>query len=82
MLHRYVARLDRDNGERSNLAAFEDLDQLMGYAEDAMQWAVANGVISGISETQLGPRQSANRAQTVTILHRIITGTLAAGEEA
>ena len=76
MLHRYVARLDKDNGERSDLAAFEDLDQLMGYAEDAMQWAVANGVISGISETQLGPRQSANRAQTVTILHRIITGIL------
>lgn len=76
MLHRYMVRLDKDSGERSDLAAFEDLDQLMGYAEDAMQWAVANGVISGISATQLGPRQSANRAQTVTILHRIITGIL------
>ena len=76
MLHRFVVRLGKDNGERKDLAAFEDLDQLMGYAEDAMQWAVANGVISGISETQLGPRQSANRAQTVTILHRIITGIL------
>ena len=76
MLHRYMVRLDKDSGERSDLAAFEDLNQLMGYAEDAMQWAVANGVISGISETQLGPRQSANRAQTVTILHRIITGIL------
>lgn len=76
MLHRYMVRLDKDSGERSDLAAFEDLDQLMGYAEDAMQWAVANGVISGISATQLGPQQSANRAQTVTILHRIITGIL------
>lgn len=76
MLHRYMVRLNKDSGERSDLAAFEDLDQLMGYAEDAMQWAVANGVISGISATQLGPQQSANRAQTVTILHRIITGIL------
>ena len=76
MLHRYVVSLGKDNGERSDLAAFTDLDQLMGYADDAMQWAVANGVINGISETQLGPQQSANRAQTVTILYRIITGTL------
>ena len=76
MLHRYMVRLDKDSGERSDLAAFEDLNQLIGYAEDAMQWAVANGVISGISATQLGPGQSANRAQTVTILHRIITGIL------
>lgn len=82
MLHRYVVSLGKDNGQRSDLAAFTDLDMLMGYAADAMAWAVANGVINGVSETELGPQQSANRAQTVTILHRIITGTLAAGEEA
>ena len=76
MLHRYAVSLGKDNGQRSDLSAFTDLDQLMGYAADAMQWAVANGVINGISETQLGPQQSANRAQTVTILYRIITGTL------
>ena len=76
MLHRYAVNLGKDNGQRSDLAAFADLDQLMGFAADAMGWAVANGIINGISETQLGPRQSANRAQTVTILYRTITGTL------
>ena len=77
MLHRYAVSLGKDNGQRSDLSAFTDLDQLMGYAADAMQWAVANGIINGISETELGPRQSANRAQTVTILYRTITGILA-----
>lgn len=77
MLYRYVVMLDKDNGERDDLAAFEDLDQLMGYALEPMQWAVANGVINGLSDTVLGPQQSANRAQTVTILYRIITGVLA-----
>ena len=76
MLHRYVVSLGKDNGERSDLSAFTDLDQLMGFAADAMGWAVANGIINGISETELGPRQSANRAQTVTILYRTITGIL------
>jgi hypothetical protein len=77
MLHRYAVSLGKDNGQRSDLAAFTDLDQLMGFAADAMGWAVANGIINGISETELGPRQSANRAQTVTILYRTITGILA-----
>ena len=77
MLHRYVVSLGMDNGERSDLAAFEDLDMLHGYAREPMEWAVANGVINGLSETVLGPQQSANRAQTVTILYRIITGILA-----
>ena len=77
MLHRYAVSLGKDNGQRSDLAAFTDLDQLMGFAADAMGWAVANGIINGISETELGPRQSANRAQTATILYRTITGILA-----
>lgn len=77
MLHRYVVSLGMDNGERNDLAAFEDLDMLHRYAREPMEWAVANGVINGLSETALGPQQSANRAQTVTILYRIITGILA-----
>ena len=77
MLYRYVVSLGKDNGERNDLSAFEDLDMLRAYALEPMQWAVANGVINGLSETTLGAQESANRAQTVTILYRIITGTLA-----
>lgn len=76
MLYRYVVMLGKDNGERSDLAAFTDLDMLHEYAKEPMQWAVANGVINGMSETVLGPQDFANRAQTVTILYRIITGIL------
>lgn len=82
MLHRYVVSLGKDNGERNDLAVFTDLDLLHDYAREPMEWAVANGVINGVSATELGPQQSANRAQTVTILYRIITGILEAGENA
>lgn len=78
MLYRYVVLLEKDNGERSDLAAFTDLDMLREYALEPMQWAVANGVINGLSETTLGAQECANRAQTVTILYRIITGILEA----
>lgn len=76
MLYRYVVMLEKDNGERNDLSAFADLDMLHEYALEPMQWAVANGVINGLSETVLGPQESTNRAQTVTILYRIITGVL------
>lgn len=80
MIHRYVAALGEDNGQRSDLAAFTDLAQLSSFAREPMQWAVANGVVNGVSSTKLGAQQTADRAQTVTILYRIITGILEAGE--
>lgn len=78
MIYRYVAMLGKDNGARDDLSAFTDLDMLRAYAEEPMRWAVANGVINGLSETLLGPQESANRAQTATILCRVITGILEA----
>lgn len=78
MLHRYVVMLEKDNGARDDLSAFTDLDMLHSYALEPMQWAVANGVVNGMSETVLGPRGYATRAQTVTMLHRIIIGILEA----
>lgn len=77
MLHRYVVMLGADSGLRSDLSQFDDLDQLSGYAWEAMQWAVGNGVINGMDAVTLGPLQNAKREQTVTILYRIITGVLA-----
>ena len=78
MLHRYVVMLEKDNGARDDLSAFNDLDMLHSYALEPIQWAVANGVVNGMSETVLGPRGYATRAQTVTMLHRIIIGILEA----
>ena len=76
ILHSYVVMLGMDNGARDDLAAFEDLDMLMPYALEHMRWAVANGVMQGISPNTLGPRQNAIRAQTVTILYRVFVDIL------
>ncbi|MBE6946384.1 MAG: S-layer homology domain-containing protein, partial [Ruminococcaceae bacterium] len=40
------------------------------YAVDAMNWAVANGLITGTTETTLAPTATATRAQIATILMR------------
>ena len=76
ILHSYVVMQGKDNGARDDLAAFEDLDMLMPYALEHMRWAVANGVMQGISPNTLGPQQNAIRAQTVTILYRVFVDIL------
>ena len=76
ILHSYVVMQGKDNGARDDLTAFEDLDMLMPYALEHMRWAVANGVMQGISPNTLGPRQNAIRAQTVTILYRVFVDIL------
>ena len=78
MLYSYVGMLGKDSGERDDLSAFDDLDDLMLYALEPMQWAVANGVVQGTSSTTLSPRQSAIRAQAVTILYRVFVDILGA----
>ncbi|MCI9332761.1 MAG: leucine-rich repeat protein [Oscillibacter sp.] len=50
------------------LAGFTDADQIRDYAQEAMSWAVENGVISGFSNGRLGPQGQATRAQVAQIL--------------
>lgn len=40
------------------------------YYEDAVAWAVEEGITNGISETEFAPDEIVSRAQVVTFLHR------------
>ena len=42
---------------------------LNSYAENAMQWAVANGIVNG-SNGKLNPQNNATRAEVAAILMR------------
>ena len=53
------------------LTAFSDADKVSGYASEAMQWAVAEGLLQG-SNGKLNPQGSATRAQVATILMRFM----------
>ena len=53
-----------------NLAAFTDAGSISSYATDAVNWAVGEGLISGVGNSTLAPQNSATRAQVATILMR------------
>ena len=56
--------------EQDALENYTDASAINGYAVDAMNWAVANGYIKGLSQTTLAPTASAIRAQIAMILMR------------
>ena len=56
--------------EEDHLGSFADADAVSSYAVDAMNWAVANGLINGMGGGTLSPAASANRAQIAMILMR------------
>ncbi len=66
-------RAQADKVEEDHLARFTDGDRISDYAVEAMNWAVANGFITGMDETTLAPAATATRAQMATILMRVLT---------
>lgn len=68
MLHRYsnapIASADLDR--------YTDAATISPWAEDAMRWGVEQGLITGLTDTTLAPREGATRAQLAAILQRFI----------
>ena len=65
MLYRY-AGTPAANG---SLSDFSDAASVSSYAANAMQWAVANGIVNG-SNGKLNPQNNATRAEVAAILMR------------
>lgn len=65
MLYRY-AGTPAANG---SLSDFSDAASVSSYAVNAMQWAVANGIVNG-SNGKLNPQDNATRAEVAAILMR------------
>ena len=53
---------------------FTDVDEISGYALEALRWAVENGVMSGKGGGILDPTGLATRAQTAQMLKNYLEG--------
>ena len=71
-LMRYAGWLGMDTSARAGLA-FPDASSTSGWARDAMEWAVAEGLFTGYGTTgELRPGAGATRAQVAAVLMRFI----------
>ena len=51
--------------------SFTDYAKVDSWAQDAMAWAVHNGVVNGIQNNQLAPTHTAQRSQVAKIIMEI-----------
>ena len=65
MLYRYAG----SPAVNGSLDSFSDAASVSSYAANAMQWAIANGIMNG-SNGKLNPQDNATRAQVAAILMR------------
>ena len=71
MMYRYAKYKGYDTEKGTDLTAFPDAGNVTEFAETAMSWAVAKGLITG-DNGNLNPQGTANRAVTATIMNRFV----------
>lgn len=69
----YSAWKGEDTSARADLSRYSDAAEISSWATDVMQWAVAEGLISGMTADELQPQESATRAQVAAILQRYLS---------
>ena len=70
ILMNYAAYKGEDVSNRADLTSYTD--QPSTWAQEAMQWAVAEGLITGVTNDELQPQGNATRAQVAAILQRFL----------
>lgn len=70
LLCNFAAQQGMDTTARSDLSSFDDAETVSDWAQDAVSWARAEGLLAGTSATTLSPQGEATRAQLAAMLVR------------
>ncbi len=71
MLYNYGKTIGKI-GLSADISSYSDSSKVSSWAEDAMKWAVANGIINGKTATTLAPGDKITRAETAAVLKRFV----------
>ena len=76
ILYRYAKTKGLDFSATGDLSGFVDADYVSSWALEAIQWAVAEGIIKGLPGNRIAPQGTSTRAEIATIFMRYIEGLL------
>lgn len=68
ILYQFARTQGKLDSSRADLSAFADADTISSWARESMSWAVAKGLIGGVSADMLAPGGFTTRAQAAVIL--------------
>lgn len=80
MLYNYAKYKGYDVTASADLSKFADNASVSTWAQPAMQWAVAEGYISGMGDSQLAPQGTATRAEIASVIMRFMEATAETAE--
>ena len=70
ILYRYATYQGYDVSQRAGLSGFVDAGTISTYAQEALSWASAQGLVLGFEDDSLRPQGNASRAQIAAVLMR------------
>lgn len=70
ILARFAAYRGQNTAAADTLSAFSDGSQTADYAKNAVNWALARGIVAGVGADRLAPQDTATRAQLAVMLYR------------
>ena len=73
ILYNYADYKGYDVSERADLSGYADADSISGWALDTLEWANAEGLITGMSADTIAPQGQATRAQVAAMFQRFLT---------
>ena len=73
ILYNYAAYKGYDISDRADISGYSDADQVSAWAGEAVQWAVAESLIAGVTIDTLDAQGSATRAQVAAIFQRFLS---------
>ena len=71
-LWKFAGFLGENTSVKGNLSRYKDADLVSAEAQDAMSWAIASGIVGGVSADELAPQGTATRAQMVQVMIRFM----------
>lgn len=76
MLLRFIRYKGLDASPGASLSGFQDAGQVHAYAQEAVAWAVGEGLLQGRENGTLAPGGTASRGETAVILSRFADNCL------
>lgn len=70
ILCNYAAYMGEDVSSGAALDGYSDAASVSDWAGESVEWAVAEGLLSGVTNDELAPQGSATRAQVAAMLQR------------
>lgn len=80
MLYNYAKYKGYNVTASADLSTFAGNASVSAWAQPAMQWAVAEGYISGMGDNQLAPQGTATRAEIASVIMRFMEATAETAE--